>query len=227
MSNIYKLFIIEDDKDMAEAMKKLLMKWGFDTVICEDFENIMKIFKEADPHIILMDINIPTFDGFYWCSKIREISKVPIIFVSSRDSNMDIVMAINNGGDDYIQKPFDSSVLVAKLQAVIRRTYEYRTFETQVIECNNLILNINDTTAHYGNESLELTKNEFQILKILMESQGKVVSRGNLMKQLWNDDMYVNENTLTVNINRLRKRLEDIGASDFINTKKGMGYIIL
>ncbi len=173
-----------------------------------------------------MDINIPSFDGFYWCKKIREISSVPIIFCSSRNSNMDIVMAINNGGDDYIQKPFDSHVLVAKLQAIIRRTYEYRTTESQLIESNDVILNLNDTKIYYQDQSLELTKNEFRILKTLMENKGEVVSRDNLMRRLWNDDIYVNENTLTVNINRLRNRLEGINVYDFILTKKGMGYII-
>ncbi|WP_156456424.1 response regulator transcription factor [Abyssisolibacter fermentans] len=227
MKKIYKLLIIEDDVNMAEVMNKILSKWGFSVFICKDFSNIITSFEKVKPHIVLMDINLPAFDGFYWCKKIREISSVPVIFISSRDSSMDIVMAINNGGDDYIQKPFDSSVLIAKLQAVIRRTYEYQMLDTQIIECNDLILNLNDTTIHYRNNSLELTKNEFRILKTLMENKGKVVLREKLMKHLWNDDIYVNENTLTVNVNRLRKRLEDIGVFDFINTKKGMGYIIL
>ncbi|KPV57049.1 transcriptional regulator [Paenibacillus sp. A3] len=223
---MYNLLIIEDDKDLADAMRKLLIKWGYHAVVCEDFENMMKSFEAAEPHIVLMDINIPAFDGFYWCKKIREVSSVPIVFVSSRDSSMDIVMAMNNGGDDYIQKPFDSHVLVAKLQAIIRRTYEYRTVETQLIECSQVILNLNDTKLYYGEACLDLTKNEFRTLKTLMENKGKVVSRESLMKQLWNDDLYVNENTLTVNMNRLRKKLEDIGVGDFIHTKKGMGYII-
>lgn len=227
MKKIYKLLIVEDDVDMAEVMNNILSKWGFNAFICENFSNIINSFEKVKPHIVLMDINLPAFDGFYWCKKIREISSVPVIFISSRDSSMDIVMAINNGGDDYIQKPFDSSVLVAKLQAIIRRTYEYQMIDTQIIECNDLILNLNDTTIHYKNNSLELTKNEFRILKTLMENKGKVVLREKLMKHLWNDDIYVNENTLTVNVNRLRKRLEDIGVFDFINTKKGMGYIIL
>lgn len=227
MNDTYRVLIIEDDRNMAEAMGRILGKWGFSTDICDDFLNILNIFKETQPHIILMDINIPAFDGFYWCKKIRELSNVPILFVSSRDSSMDIVMAINNGGDDFIQKPFDGKVLIAKLQAVIRRTYEYRIYDTQIIECNNLILNVNDTIVHYGDNNVELTRNEFRILKTLMENRGKVVSRRNLMKQLWDDDIYINENTLTVNINRLRKKLEDIGAKDYISTKKGMGYIIL
>ncbi|MGP7816472.1 response regulator transcription factor [Niallia sp. 01092] len=226
MNHIYKLLIIEDDKDLANVIKNILVKWRFDTIICEDFDNILKTFEEEKPHIILMDINIPGLDGFYWCKKIREYSNVPIIFCSSRDSNLDIVMAISNGGDDYIQKPFDSHVLVAKLQAIMRRTYEYKTLENQLIECHDVILNLHDTTIHYQNERLELTKNEFKILKTLMENKGKVVTRDSLMKQLWNDDVYVNENTLTVNLNRLRNRLGEIGVQNIIQTKKGMGYII-
>lgn len=227
MNGKYKLLIIEDDKDMAEIMKNLLAKWSFIPTICDNFENIIEVFKSTEPHIVLMDINLPEFDGFYWCRKIREISNVPIIFVSSRDSGMDIVMAVNNGGDDYIQKPFDSNVLVAKLQAVIRRTYEYTNSELQIMDYNSLTLDLKAATIHYKGETVELTKNEFEILKTLLENKGSVVSRSSLMKRLWNDDIYVNENTLTVNINRLRKRLEDIGAKDFISTKKGMGYIIL
>lgn len=226
LENIYKLLIIEDDQDMAAALKNLLGKWGFNSVICRDFENILKTFEEEAPHIVLMDINVPAFDGFYWCKKIRELSRVPIIFCSSRDSNLDIVMAINNGGDDYIQKPFDSHVLIAKLQAMVRRTYEYRTEETPLIECNDVFLNLNDTKIYYQNEYMELTKNEFKIIKTMMENKGKVVTRDSLMKQLWNDDIYVNENTLSVNINRLRNRLKEIGVHDFVQTKKGIGYII-
>ncbi|MGF7030698.1 DNA-binding response OmpR family regulator [Paenibacillus mucilaginosus] len=224
---MYNVLIIEDDKDMAEAMRKLLVNWGYQaSVICEGFEQIWKPFEAAEPHIVLLDINIPAFDGFYWCRKIREVSSVPIVFVSSRDSAMDIVMAMNSGGDDYIQKPFDAHVLVAKLQAIIRRTYEYRTAETQLIECSQVILNLNDTKLYYAEECLELTKNEFRMLRTLMENRGRVVTRESLMKQLWNDDLYVNENTLTVNMNRLRKRLEEIGVGDWIQTKKGMGYLI-
>ncbi|WP_159882309.1 response regulator transcription factor [Paenibacillus puerhi] len=226
MTNKYNLLIIEDDKDLADAMRKLLDKWGYHIAICEDFEYIMKCFNEVEPHIVLLDINIPAFDGFYWCKKIREVSKVPIVFVTSRDSNMDIVMAMNSGGDDYIQKPFDSHVLVAKLQAIIRRTYEYQTVETSLIEYNQVILNLNDTKLYFGEKNVELTKNEFRILKTMMENNGKVVSRDSLMKQLWDDDLYVNENTLTVNMNRLRKKLEELGVYDFIQTKKGMGYLV-
>lgn len=227
MSNIYKLFIVEDDEDMAEAMRKLLEKWRFNVSVCKDFEKIIESYNAIEPHITLMDINLPVCDGFYWCNKIRETSSSPIVFVSSRDSNMDIVMAINNGADDYIQKPFDSKVLVAKLQAIVRRTYEYKAIDNQILQCDKLIVNINEMTVHYEENSSELTKNEFLILKILMKNQGKVVERATLMKELWDEEIYVNENALSVNVNRLRKKLENMGVNDVINTKKGMGYIIL
>ncbi|WP_123053721.1 response regulator transcription factor [Clostridium sp. JN-1] len=227
MNNTYKLFIIEDDKDMCEALSNLLSKWEFEVTVCKDFEKVIENFLEYKPDVVLMDINLPVCDGFYWCKKIRQISKTPIIFVSSRDSNMDIVMAINNGGDDFIQKPFNSEVLIAKLQAVIRRTYEYKNEETKVLKCNDLLLNLDNATLIYNGNSLELTKNEMLLLKTLMENKGKGVSRSKLMKKLWDDDIYVNENTLTVNINRLRNRLDQIGIKDLIVTQKGIGYIIL
>lgn len=227
MPRQYKLFIVEDDKVLAEEMKRALNKWGFECLLAQDFEALAEEFVKIAPHAVLMDINIPTFDGFYWCNVIRSLSKVPIIFVSSRESNMDIVMAMNSGGDDYIQKPFDMSILVAKLQAVIRRTYEYSKEETSVLECKGLLLNLDNTVIHYEHKEIELTRNEFKILKLLIEKQGKVVSRQNLMKKLWDDDLYVNENTLTVNVNRLRQKLEEIGHPDLITTKKGMGYGIL
>ncbi|NNU77618.1 response regulator transcription factor [Clostridium estertheticum] len=227
MINTYKLLIIEDDKNMCEVLSNILSKWGFEVIVCEDFEKIIECFKECEPKVVLMDINLPICDGFYWCKNIRKISKIPIIFVSSRDSNMDIVMAINNGGDDYIQKPFDSNVLIAKIQAIIRRTYEYKNEEARVLKCDDLLLNLDNTTLLYNENSLELTKNEMLILQTLMENKGKGVSRSKLMKKLWDDDIYVNENTLTVNINRLRNRLEQVGIKDLIITQKGIGYIIL
>lgn len=227
MNNTYKVLIIEDDKDMREVLCSLLNKWEFEVAACEDFEKIIEYFLESKPDVVLMDINLPVCDGFYWCKKIRQISKTPIIFVSSRDSNMEIVMAINNGGDDFIQKPFNSEVLVAKLHAVIRRTYEYKDEEAKVIKCRDLLLNLDNGTLLYNGKALELTKNEMLLLKTLMENRGKDVSRSKLMKKLWDDDIYVNENTLTVNVNRLRSRLEQFGVKDLIITKKGIGYIIL
>ncbi|NFP92809.1 response regulator transcription factor [Clostridium sporogenes] len=227
MNNTYKLLIIEDDKNMCEVLNHLLNKWEFEANVCEDFEKIIECFLKYKPDVVLMDINLPVCDGFYWCKKIRQISKTPIIFVSSRDSNMEIVMAINNGGDDFIQKPFNSEVLIAKLQAIIRRTYEYKNEEVKVLKCDDLLLNLDNATLLYNEKSLELTKNEMLLLKTLIENKGKGVSRSKLMKKLWDDDIYVNENTLTVNINRLRNRLEKFEIRDLIVTKKGIGYIIL
>ncbi|MCW6091709.1 response regulator transcription factor [Clostridium sporogenes] len=227
MNNTYKLLIIEDDKNMCEVLSNLLNKWEFEVNVCEDFEKIIECFLKYKPDVVLMDINLPVCDGFYWCKKIRQISKTPIIFVSSRDSNMEIVMAINNGGDDFIQKPFNSEVLIAKLQAVIRRTYEYKNEEAKVLKCDDLLLNLDNATLLYNEKSLALTKNEMLLLKTLIENKGKGVSRSKLMKKLWDDDIYVNENTLTVNINRLRNRLEKFEIRDLIVTKKGIGYIIL
>ncbi|OPD20689.1 transcriptional regulator [Clostridium botulinum] len=224
---MYKLLIIEDDKNICEVLSNLLNKWEFEVNVCEDFEKIIECFLKCKPDVVLMDINLPVCDGFYWCKKIRQISKTPIIFVSSRDSNMEIVMAINNGGDDFIQKPFNSEVLIAKLQAIIRRTYEYKNEEAKVLKCDDLLLNLDNATLLYNEKSLELTKNEMLLLKTLMENKGKGVSRSKLMKKLWDDDIYVNENTLTVNINRLRNRLEKFGIKDLIVTQKGIGYIIL
>lgn len=222
----YRIFLVEDDEMLREEIMNLLIKWGFEIKGAEEFHDILDECIKFHPHVVLMDVNIPSFDGFYWCKKIREISSVPIIYISSRDSSMDIIMGMNNGGDDYIQKPFDNTVLVAKIQAIIRRTYEY-AHKSQFVECNGVILNLDDTSITYKDKSYELTKNEFKILKLLIENRGKVVSRQALMRSLWDDEVYVNENTLTVNVNRVRAKLEELGLKDFITTKKGMGYIIL
>ncbi|WP_244980277.1 response regulator transcription factor [Clostridium gasigenes] len=193
---------------------------------CTNFEKIDEEVDIVKPHVILMDISIPIFDGFYWCKKIRKKNCIPIIIVSSRDSNMDIIMAISNGADDYVVKPFDTNVLIAKINAVIRRTYQYKCQENMIIKHNNLVLRLDDATLLTGDKIIELTKNEFEILKILITNSGSIVKRNEIMKRLWNDDIYVNENTLTVNINRLRKKLLDEGIEDCIETKKGIGYII-
>ena len=222
----YKVFLIEDDSMLAEEIALLLSKWQFDVTIAKEFDRVLDTFDKVKPHVVLMDINIPSFDGFYWCKKIREVSSVPIIYVSSRDSNMDIIMGVNSGGDDYIQKPFNNELLLIKLQAIIRRTYEYGVLYTNILSYKGLSLNLDDTTLKYHNHCQELTKNEFKILKLLLQNQGKVVSREALMRSLWDDDIYVNENTLTVNVNRVRAKIVALGLEDFIVTKKGMGYIV-
>lgn len=223
----YKVFVVEDDKMLEAEIIVLLEKWGFEAFGVETFENISEQVLNKSPHVVLMDINIPSFDGFYWCKEIRKLSKVPIIYISSRNNSMDVIMGMNNGGDDYIEKPFNNQVLIAKLQAIVRRSYEYGVQDMKVIGCRGLTLNLEDTVMSYNETTMELTKNEFKILKILIENKGKIVSRQSLMKSLWDEEVYVNENTLTVNVNRVRTKLHEIGLSDFIITKKGMGYSIL
>lgn len=226
-SEQYRIYLVEDDNMLAEEIYKLLSKWGYDVCIAKMFNNILDEFLAVEPHVVLMDVNIPSFDGFHWCKKIRGNSGIPIIYISSRDSSMDVIMGMNNGGDDYITKPFDNAVLVAKLQAIIRRTYEYERRPSNVLKCHDLILNIDEGAATFQDRKCELTKNELKILRLLMENQGKIVTRPALMRDLWNDEIYVNENTLTVNVNRVRMKLEELGLDSFITTKKGMGYVIL
>jgi len=223
---MYKILIVEDDKALCNNIKEGISKWGFDGIIIEKFDDILQEFAKHNPHLVIMDINLPYYDGFYWCRKIRDISKVPIIFLSSRDTNMDIVMAVSMGGDDYVTKPFSMDILLAKIQALIRRTYTYGQEDFQLIECDGAILDLKDGTITYNGEKLELTKNEFKILQLLMRNKGKIVPRDKIMRVLWESEYFISENTLTVNVNRLRKKLEDIGLKDFIVTKKSQGYMI-
>lgn len=222
---MYRIMIVEDDPSMADAVKRQIEAWGNQVILVKDFQNVMKEFTECDPHLVLIDIMLPFYNGYYWCTEIRKFSSVPVIFISSASDNMNIVMAINMGGDDFIAKPFDLNVLNAKVQAILRRTYDLAG-KVPVLEHGGVILNLNDMSLVSGEEKVELTKNEFRILQTLMENKGKVVSRNTLMTRLWENDCYVEENTLTVNITRLRKRLEQIGLTDFIRTKTGKGYIV-
>ncbi|AWI04533.1 response regulator transcription factor [Clostridium drakei] len=224
---MYKIMTVEDDLKLCEEIQEALLKWGFNPVKVKNFEDILNEFVQNKPELVIMDINLPCFDGFYWCQKIREISKVPIIFLSSRNTNMDIIMAVQMGGDDFVTKPFSMDILVTKLHAMLRRTYSYGENLGDVLECRGVILNINDSTLSYNENKIELTKNELKILLLLMKNIGKIISRDRIMRILWDDDTFINDNTLTVNVNRLRKRLEDIGIKDFIETKKGQGYVIL
>lgn len=223
----YRIYLVEDDGMLAEEISRLLIKWGYEVRSAQMFDNILEEFLAVQPHVVLMDVNIPSFDGFHWCKKIRELSPVPIIYISSRDSSMDVIMGMNNGGDDYLTKPFDNAVLVARLQAVIRRTYEYNFQEAHVLRYRGLSLHLEEAVASFEDKKCELTKNELKILKLLLENQGKVVTRQALMRSLWDEEIYVNENTLTVNVNRVRIKLEELGLTSFITTKKGMGYVIL
>lgn len=222
---MYQILIVEDDKIIESALIESLTRWGFSAVGVKDLSNVMKQFHQVKPQIVLMDISLPFYNGYYWCSEIRKISKIPIIFLSSRSENMDIVMAINMGGDDYITKPFPMEVLVAKVQALLRRTYDYRP-QTNQLEHKGAVLDLNDASLYYQDEKIELTKNEFRILEILMKNKNEVVSRERIMKKLWDNDSFIDDNTLTVNMNRLRRKLEGKGLNGFIETKKGLGYIV-
>lgn len=215
--------MVEDDEIIARSIREHLQAWNYDVCCVEDFSNVVAEFVHFDPQLVLMDITLPFFNGYHWCSEIRKISKVPVIFLSSAADNMNIVMAVNMGADDFIPKPFDLEVLTVKIQAMLRRSYDFAGTGS-MLEHKGAILNLNETTLTYQEQKIELTKNEFRILEILMENKEKVVSRETLMTKLWESDNYVDENTLSVNVNRLRKKLEALGLEEFILTKKGIGY---
>ena len=215
--------MVEDDEIIARSIREHLQAWNYDVCCVEDFSNVVAEFVRFDPQLVLMDITLPFFNGYHWCSEIRKISKVPVIFLSSAADNMNIVMAVNMGADDFIPKPFDLEVLTVKIQAMLRRSYDFAGTGS-MLEHKGAILNLNETTLTYQEQKIELTKNEFRILEILMETKEKVVSRETLMTKLWESDNYVDENTLSVNVNRLRKKLEALGLEEFILTKKGIGY---
>ncbi len=220
-----KVYIVEDDPVIAKTVANHLKGWQMECQCTMNFENIIEEMKAFEPDIILMDIKLPYYNGFYWCAEIRKISNVPIVFVSSADDNMNIVMAMNMGADDFISKPFDLQVLTVKLQAVLRRSYG-QVLERHVLECGDVLLNLDDTSMMIRDQRMELTKNEFLMLKVLLEKQGKVVSREEMMERLWGDDEFIDDNTLTVNMVRLRKKMESAGLTDFIVTKRGLGYIV-
>ena len=220
---MYKIFVVEDDEVIAQSIAMHLKNWNYQVECAVNFSDIMSEFGTFSPHLVLMDIKLPYYNGYYWCSRIREVSEVPVIFVSSASDNMNIVMAVNMGGDDLIAKPFDLEVLQVKVQAMLRRTYDFKE-SSSLLEHNGVILNLSDCTVTYGGRQLELTKNEFKILQMLMENSDRVVSRDDIMARLWENDSYVDENTLSVNVNRLRKNLESIELYNFITTRKGMGY---
>lgn len=222
-----KIMIVEDDVAIREMLAESVEKWGLVSVKVEDFNEVLRLFIQEKPHLALIDINLPTYDGFYWCKKMRELSTAPIIFISSRDTPMDMIMAMNMGGDDFIQKPFDTNVLMAKINALLRRAYSYVQTPLDVLEHDGVVLNLNDWEVSRGEESARLTKTEFAILHLLMRQKGKIVRRHQIMRALWKDENFVDDNTLTVNINRLRKKLAAIGKDHFIATKKGEGYMIV
>lgn len=220
-----KIMIVEDDEIISSSIEKYLKGWGYDVRNEKEFGEILKKFAEYNPHLILLDISLPYFNGYYWCEEIRKISNVPIIFISSASDNMNIIMAMNQGGDDFIAKPFELGVLLAKVQAILRRTYDFGG-QTSLLQHRGAILDIGNATLTYEGKQIDLTKNEYKIMKIMMEQKGKTVSRDNIMMKLWESDSFVDDNTLTVNMTRLRKKLENVGLKDFIETRKGMGYYV-
>jgi len=224
-ASMYKIMVIEDDITIAGIIKDHLGKWDYEVMYVTDFKNITEQAIKFGPHLILLDIMLPFFNGFYWCSEIRKISKVPIMFISSAGDNMNIVMAMNMGGDDFIVKPFDLNVLTAKVGALLRRAYSFKG-QVNIIEHKGVVLNLNDTTLTYQDNKIELTRNDYKILQLLMENVGRVVSREEIMQRLWESDAFIDDNTLTVNITRLRKKLAEFGLENFIKTKKGMGYLV-
>ncbi len=219
----YRILIVEDDRGIAEAIREQAAMWQLEARPVSDFRNVMGEFAALQPHLVLLDISLPFMSGYHWCAEIRKVSSVPVIFISSASDSMNILMAVNMGADDFIAKPFDQSVLMAKIQALLRRTYDFGV-SAPVLEHRGALLNTGDNTLVFGEKRLELSRNEYRILLTLMQNKEKVVSREKLMEALWETDSFVDENTLTVNVGRLRKKLEGAGLQDFIVTKFGVGY---
>ncbi len=222
---MHRILIVEDDVVICNAIMNHLSNWGCDVRSIKDFQNVLNEFVSYDPQLVLMDISLPFYNGYHWCTQIRSVSKVPIIFISSASDNMNIVMAMNMGADDFIAKPFDLNVLTAKVQAMLRRTYDFGG-AVNLLEHKDAILNTSDASLSVHGKRIELTKNEFRILVTLIENKGRIVSRETLMTKLWETDSFIDENTLTVNMTRLRKKLDECGLKDFITTKKGIGYVV-
>ncbi len=222
---MYKILIVEDDSVIARSIQKQLSAWGLEVECADDFRQVMTCFARFQPHLVLLDLSLPFYNGFHWCEEIRKISQIPVIFISSASDQMNMVMAMTRGADDFVAKPFDMQVLVAKVQAMLRRAYSFGN-PAPLVEHKGAILNLSDGSLFYQGENLELTKNEFRILKLLMENHGNVVSRETIMEKLWESDSFIDDNTLTVNVTRLRRKLETIGMKEFIQTKKGVGYLV-
>ena len=222
---MYRILIVEDDRGIADAIKAQAEMWELQARCVQNFRDVMEEFSAFDPHLVLLDITLPFFNGYHWCGRIRQVSKVPIIFISSASDNMNIIMAMNMGADDFIAKPFDGSVLMAKVNALLRRTYDFPGAVT-VLQHKGAMLNTADNTLTFDGKQIPLSRNEYRILLTLMENKGSVVSRERLMEKLWQTDCFVDENTLSVNVGRLRKKLDAAGLTDFIETKFGVGYLI-
>ncbi|MDO4318453.1 MAG: response regulator transcription factor [Lachnospiraceae bacterium] len=221
----YRILIVEDDRGIAEAVAQQVALWEMQPRIVENFRDVMAEFAAFDPQLVLLDIVLPFFNGYHWCSEIRRVSKVPVLFLSSASDNMNIVMAMNMGGDDFIAKPFDQNVLIAKIQALLRRSYDFAQ-QVPVLCHRGAVLHTGEQTLHYEGEQIPLTKNEYRILLTLMTNKGRIVSREKLMEAIWKTDDYIDENTLSVNVNRLRKKLSAAGCPEMIETRVGEGYLL-
>ena len=222
---MYRIFLVEDDQSIAGAVAKHLDSWGWEVHRVMDFQRVLEEFQAFGPHLVLLDIGLPYRNGYHWCAEMRKVSRVPIVFLSSASDNMNIVMAMNMGGDDFVAKPFDLDVLTAKVQALLRRTYDFGA-AAPLLEARGAVLDTGDNSLTYEGQKLELTRNEYRMLQVLLEQKGRTVSRETLMQRLWETDSFVDENTLTVNMARLRRKLEGLGLTEFIRTKKGLGYLI-
>ena len=222
---MYKILVVEDDETIVQIVKRHLQSWGYEVFQVEDFAHVIQEFVQKDPQLVLLDLKLPFYNGFHWCEEIRKVSQVPVIFISSAADNMNMVMAMSRGADDFIAKPFDMDVLVAKIQAILRRTYSFGN-PGNILEHKGAVLNLSGATLTWNGMELELTRNELRILELLFSQAGRPVSRDAIMTKLWESDSFVDDNTLTVNITRLRKKLEAAGLADFIITRKGLGYMV-
>ena len=219
-----KIFIVEDEEKIRKELNIFLNRYEYEVSYTEDFENIVDDIIENNPHLILLDINLPKYDGYYICREIRKKTNIPIIVVTSRDSEADELMSMNLGADDFVTKPYNTAILLARISAVLKRTYNN---EVQIYQYKGLKYNLSVSEIEFNGSKLELTKNESRILYTLIKNKGKIVKRDELIKSLWDNDEFVDDNTLTVNVNRLRKKLEEIGAVDYIKTRRGQGYVLL
>lgn len=224
---MYRIFVCEDDHALATELCELLARWQYEPVMCADFSDVTGDVMRVQPHLVIMDVNLPMLDGFSWCARLRQVSSVPVLFLSARDTPADAIRAMEGGGDDYLTKPFAPHLLISKIGAMLRRTYEYAPSQSAVLSAGGAVLDVAGAALVVGDERIDLSKNELKMMCRLMEHKGKLVTRSQLMQLLWDDDVYVNENSLTVSVNRLRRRIADAGLPDLITTKKGVGYGIL
>lgn len=222
---MYRIFIVEDDGVIAGAVQRHLEGWGYQAARVQRFDAVLEEFQAFDPQLVLLDISLPFYNGYHWCREIRKISSVPILFLTSASDSVNVVMAMQMGGDDLLSKPFDLQVLFAKVQAMLRRAYDFGSAPT-LLSCGGAVLNLGSGVLTVNGQRVELTRNEGKLLQLLLEKKGRTVSRDAMMTALWKSDCFVDENTLSVNVNRLRRKLEAAGLPDFIRTRKGEGYLV-